>query len=137
MISSSDGCDLVDYCGGGENEKDYDDEDDPVQVIVTKFLYKIKGENRLTGTALQNIGIASRHLLHGILTSVKRKVGIILNNTMTEEEDLQTINNVFDEAAEETNILAFPPNVTRLNDNHACGNVVSISFWLDKIKDLS
>ena len=45
MISSSDssdGCDLVDYCGGGGNaEKDYDDEDDPVQVIVTKFLYKI------------------------------------------------------------------------------------------------
>ncbi|KAK2555549.1 hypothetical protein P5673_022892 [Acropora cervicornis] len=132
MISSSDGCDLVDYCGGGENEKDYDDEDDPVQVIVTKFLYKIKGENRLTGTALQNIGIASRHLLHGILTSVKRKVGIILNNTMTEEEDLQTINNVFDEAAEETNILAFPPNVTRLNDNHACGNVEPVKHVLGK-----
>ena len=105
MVSSSDsgdGSDLLDYCGGGENEKDYDDEDedDPVQVIVTKFLYKIKGENGLTGTALQNIGIASRHLLHGVLTSVRRKVRIILNTTMTAEEDLQTRNNVFDEAAE-------------------------------------
>ena len=131
MTSSSDsgdGCDLADYNGGGENEKDYDDEDDPVQAITTKFLCKIKGENRLTGTALQNIGIASRHLLHGILRSDKRKVGIILNSTMTEEEDLQMINNVFDQAAEETNILAFPPNITRLNNNHEFGNVVSIRF---------
>ena len=101
--------------------------DEPLNVTAKKFLYKVRGENRLTGTAIQNIALSTRYLVHGMLSRVKRKVGDILHNVGTEDGDIQNVNSIFAEAAEDIEILAFPMSDTlSLDDHTSIDNIVSI-----------
>lgn len=106
----------------------FDDDDEPLNVVAKKFLYKIRGENRLTGKAVQSIALATRHVIHGMLTQLKRKIEEVLHNADTEEEEIQTVGNLFDEAAEEMEILKTPLSETlSISDDHTgVDNVVSM-----------
>lgn len=91
---------------------DEDDDDEPLNVVAKKFVYKIRGKNRLTGKAVQSIALATRHVIHGMLRTLKRKVEDVLHNADTEDEEIQTVANLFDEAAEEMEILQTPLSET-------------------------
>ena len=106
---------------------DNDDDDEPLTVVAKKFVYKIRGENRLTGKAVQSIALATRHVIHGLLRTLKRKVEDVLHNADTEDEEIQTVGNLFDEAAEEMEILQTPLSETfSIRDDHTgLDNIVS------------
>jgi len=109
-------------------DANYDDDDEPLNVVAKKFLYKIRGENRLTGKAVQSIALATRHVIHGMLTQLKRKIEEVLHEADTEDEEIQTVGDLFDEAAEEMEILKTPLSETlSISDDHTgVDNVVSI-----------
>lgn len=96
--------------------------DESLNVLTRKFLCKIRGQNRLTGKAVQNIAIASDHLMQQMLKNVKRNVGEVLHNADTvNEEALKKIERVFDEAAHEVEILRTPLSETFSNKSNYCG----------------
>lgn len=103
------------------------DDDEPLNVVAKKFVYKIRGENRLTGKVVQSIAFATRHVIHGMLRTLKRKVEDVLHNTDTEDEEIQTVGNLFDEAVEEMEILQTPVSETfSIRDDHTdVDNIVS------------
>lgn len=74
--------------------------DESLDVLTREFLCKIRGQNRLTGKAVQNIAIATDHLMQQMLANVKRNVKEVLYNAeIGNREDLDKIETVFDEAA--------------------------------------
>ena len=54
------------------------DNDESLDVLTRKYLCKIRGENRLTGKAVQNVAVATGHFMQQMLANVKRNVGDIL-----------------------------------------------------------
>ena len=106
---------------------DDDDDDESLNVVAKKFVYKITGENHLTGKAVQSIALATRHVIHGLLRTLKKKVKDVLHNADTVDEEIQTVGNLFDEAAEEMEILQTPLSETfSIRDDHTgLDNIVS------------
>ena len=96
-----------------------DDDDEPLNVVAKKFVYKIRGENRLAGKAVQSIALATKHVIHGLLRTLKRKFEEVLHNADTVDEEIQTVGNLFDEAAEEMEIVQSPLSETfSIRDDH-------------------
>lgn len=97
--------------------------DESLNVLTRKFLCKIRGQNRPTGKAVQNIAIAIDHLMQQ--NNVKKcltNVGEVLHNAETvNEEALKKIERVFDEAAHEVEILRTPLSETFSNKSNYCG----------------
>lgn len=120
----------VDMCSGfshvscDSNSSDGDfHSDESLSVLTKKFLCKIRGQNRLTGKAVQNIAIAAGHLMHQRLSNIKRNIGEVLHNAdVGSEEDFRNIERVFNEAAQNVEILRTPLSETFSNGtNNYCG----------------
>ena len=98
------------------------DNDESLDVLTRKFLCKIRGENRLTGKAVQNIAVATGHFMQQMLASVKRNVGDILQNAdIINEEDLENIARVFNDTAQKAEVLKTPSSETFSNRSNYCG----------------
>ena len=108
------------------------DNDESLDVLTRKFLRKIRGENRLTGKAVQNIAAATGHFMQQMLVHVKRNVGDILQNVdIGNEEDLENIARVFDDTAQKVELLRTPLSETFSNRSNYCGSdkiVSNITF---------
>lgn len=98
------------------------DSDESLDVFARKYLCKIRGQNRLTGKAVQNIAVATDHFIQQMLANVKRNVGDILQNAgIGNEEDLENIERVFDDAAQKVELLRTPLSETFSNRSNYCG----------------
>ncbi|KAK2552221.1 hypothetical protein P5673_026746 [Acropora cervicornis] len=98
------------------------DNDESLDVLTRKFLCKIRGENRLTGKAVQNIAVATGHFMKQMLANVERNVGDILQNAdIGNEEDLENIARVFDDTAKKVELLRTPLSETFSNRSSYCG----------------
>lgn len=98
------------------------DNDESLDVLTRKFLCKIRGENRLTGKAVQNIAVATGHFMQQMLANVKRNVGDILQNAdIGNEEDLENVARVFDDTAQKVELLRTPLSETFSNRSNYCG----------------
>lgn len=98
------------------------DNDESLDVLTRKCLCKIRGENHLTGKAVQNIAVATGHFMQQMLANVKRNVGDILQNAdIGNEEDLENIARVFDETAHKGELLRTPLSETFSNRSNYCG----------------
>ena len=95
-------------------------------------LCKIRGENCLTGKAVQNIAAATGHFMQQMLVNVKRNVGDILQNAdIGNDEDLENIARVFDDTAQKVELLRTPLRETFSNRSNYCGSdkiVSNITF---------
>ena len=114
---------LDDY-GGQSNVSNNNncDNDESLDVLTRKFLCKIRGENRLTGKAVQNIAVATGHFMQQMLANVERNVGDILQNAdIGNEEDLENIARVFDDTAKKVELLRTPLSETFSNRSNYCG----------------
>lgn len=98
------------------------DNDESLDVLTRKFLCKIRGENRLTGKAVQNIAVATGNFMKQMLANVERNVGDILQNAdIGNEEDLENIARVFDDTAKKVELLRTPLSETFSNRSNYCG----------------
>ena len=91
-----------------DHNSNSDHDDMPLDVVTKNYLCKIRGENRLTSKAVQNIAVATNHLMHQTITKLKRKVGEVLQGMETDDVDIQNIDSVFEEAVEEIEMLRSP-----------------------------
>lgn len=98
------------------------DNEESLDVLTRKFLCKIRGENRLTGKAVQNVAVAIGHFMQQMLANVKRNVGDILQNADIGNEDLENIARVFDDTAQRVELLKTPLSETFSNRSNYCGS---------------
>lgn len=99
------------------------DNDESLDVLTRKFLCKIRGENRLTGKAVQNVAVATGHFMQQMLANVKRNIGEILQNAdIGNEEDLENIARVFDDTAQRVELLRTPLSETFSDKSNYCGS---------------
>lgn len=110
-------------CSNQSNESSISnsENDEPLNNVTRKFLCKIRGQNRLTGKAVQDITLATDHLIQQMLKTVKRNVGDVLHNADIGNDDLNNIESVFEEAAQEMEMLKTPLSETFSNRNHNSG----------------
>lgn len=119
----------------GSSEKSNDDNDDgtninsePLNIVTQKFLCKVRGENRLTGKAVQNIGIATNHLMQEFLRQVQQNVGEVLHGVDLGNENSKKIENIFDEAVQEIEVLRTPMSetISSADSYNYVGEIVSL-----------
>ena len=119
----------LDVCSNQSNDSSIgnSENDEPLNTVTRKFLCKIRGQNRITGKAVQDIAVATDHLIQQMLKTVKRNVREVLHNADIGNDDFNDIESVFDEAAQEVQVLRTPLSETFSNRNDYSGveNIVS------------
>lgn len=108
---------------------------------LPRFLFKIKEENKLTQKCLQQIATATRQLLEGSLSRIKRKAETSLSNAGINSSDVAGFDDAFlDDILECSNIQAMASNVENFHKMEHCNipfvvRIVILLFFIYKLSN--